>query len=40
MKKYYYDCTDKEISYDLAISRQAINKIHKKAIYNIKEYLN
>jgi len=40
IKKYYYDCTDKEISNELDISRQAISKIHKKAIYNIKKYLN
>lgn len=40
IKKYYYDFTDKEISNELDISRQAISKIHKKAIYNIKKYLN
>lgn len=40
IKKYYHECTDKEISNELDISRQAISKIHKKAIYNIKEYLN
>ena len=40
IKKYYYDCTDKEISNELAISRQAISKIHKKAIDNIKKHLN
>jgi len=40
IKKYYYDCTDKEISNELAISRQAISKMHKKAIDNLKKYLN
>ncbi|WP_423219416.1 sigma factor-like helix-turn-helix DNA-binding protein [Clostridium sulfidigenes] len=40
IKKYYYDFTDKEIAIELAISRQAISKIHKKAIENLKKYLN
>lgn len=40
IKKYYYDFTDKEMAIELAISRQAISKIHKKAIENLKKYLN
>ncbi|MBE6060252.1 MAG: hypothetical protein E7215_08780, partial [Clostridium sulfidigenes] len=40
IRKYYYDYTDKEISNELAISRQAISKIHKKTIENFKKYLN
>lgn len=40
LNKYYYDFTDYEIAKDLNISRQAISKMHKKAIYDIKEYLN
>jgi DNA-directed RNA polymerase specialized sigma subunit len=40
MKKYYYDCTDEEISRELCISRQAVSKSHRKAIDNLKKYLN
>ncbi|PPK48794.1 sigma factor-like helix-turn-helix DNA-binding protein [Clostridium algidicarnis] len=40
LKKYYYHCTDEEISIELCISRQAVNKIHRKAIDNLRKYLN
>ncbi|HAR87301.1 MAG TPA: hypothetical protein DCR69_16400 [Clostridium sp.] len=40
MKKYYYHCTDEEISVELCISRQAVNKIHRKAIDSLRKYLN
>lgn len=40
LKRYFYHCTDEEISIELCISRQAVNKIHRKAIDNLKKYLN
>ncbi len=40
LKKYYYHCTDEEISVELCISRQAVNKIHRKAIDSLRKYLN
>jgi len=40
LKKYFYHCTDEEISIELCISRQAVNKIHRKAIDNLRKYLN
>jgi len=40
VKKYYENFTDIEIAKALNISRQAISKTHRRAINNIKEYLN
>lgn len=40
LKKYRDERTDQEIAMDLCISRQAVNKMHKLAIKNLKEYLN
>lgn len=40
LKKYYDECTDQEIANELCISRQAVSKIHKIAIKNLKEYFN
>jgi hypothetical protein len=39
LKKYYNECTDQEIANELCISRQAVSKMHKLAIKNLKEYL-
>lgn len=37
--KYFNLNTDQEIAYELEISRQAVNKMHRLAIKNIREYL-
>lgn len=39
IKKYYNQCTDKEIAMNIGVSRQAVNKMQKVAIRNLKEYL-
>jgi len=39
LKKYYNKFTDEEIATELCISRQAVSKMHKLAIINLKEYL-
>lgn len=40
LKKYYYQETNTEIALDFNVSRQAISKMHKSTIENIKRYLN
>lgn len=41
LTKKYYECyTEQEIANELFITRQGVNKIHKNAINEIKNYLN
>ncbi|MFA9399428.1 MAG: helix-turn-helix domain-containing protein [Clostridiaceae bacterium] len=40
IKKYYGGFTDQEISKNLSISRQAVSKMHKVAIKNLRTYMS
>lgn len=40
LKKYCYLSTEEEITRELKVSRQAVNKMHHVTIRNIKKYLN
>lgn len=39
-RKYCNDCTDEKIAAELHASRQAVNRLHKSALTNLRKYLN